>query len=120
MIVGIDLPRDATQWRASYHKLRLRDSFDFPELGIAAAVRFQGANVAEAKLVANALEMKPVILDDIAQRLVGAPLTDDAIGTAAREAEQSVRPVKNTNLPPAYRKAMVRVYTERALRELRA
>jgi 4-hydroxybenzoyl-CoA reductase subunit beta len=119
MVVGVSVPKDAQRWRATYKKLRLRDSFDFPELGVAAAVRFDGANVGGFRLVANALETKPVVLDHLGAGLLGKPLTDEAIVDVAKQAEQAVRPVKNTNLPPSYRKAMTRVYVERALRELR-
>ena len=119
MLTRVHLPKDATQWRATYKKLRLRDSFDFPELGIAVAVRTKGTVVEEFRLVANALETKPVVLDHLGERALGQPLTDEAISAIAKDAEQSVRPVKNTNLPPSYRKAMTRVFVERALRELR-
>lgn len=120
MITGVNLPPDATRWRATYKKLRLRDSFDFPELGIAAAIRMDGQNVAGFRLVANALEHVPLTLDDLGARVLGKPLTDEAIAAIAKDAEQRVRPVKNTNLPPSYRKAMTRVYVQRALRELAA
>jgi 4-hydroxybenzoyl-CoA reductase subunit beta len=120
MVTGVTVPKDAQKWRATYKKLRLRDTFDFPELGIAAAVRWDGERVAGFRLVANALETVPVVLDSLGETLVGKPLTDEAIVDVAKKAEQSVRPVKNTNLPPSYRKAMTRVYVERALRELRA
>ena len=120
LVTGVALPPDATGWRATYHKLRLRDSFDFPELGIAAAVKLRGDNVEGFRLVANALETKPVPLDHLGEALVGKPLTDEAIADVAAKAEQSVRPVKNTNLPPSYRKAMVKVYVKRALEDLRA
>lgn len=119
MLAGVDVPRDAATWRATYKKLRLRDSFDFPELGIAAAVRFDGADLAGFRLVANAIETKPVVLDHLGAEHLGKPLTDERIAQIAKAAEASVRPVKNTNLPPSYRKAMTRVYTERALREIR-
>lgn len=120
MITGVTVPRDAQKWRATYKKLRLRDTFDFPELGIAAAIRWDGANVGGFRLVANALETAPVVLDDLGAPLLGGPLTEEAIVDVAKKAEQRVRPVKNTNLPPSYRKAMTRVYVERSLRELRA
>src|SRR5439155_9497963 len=119
MVTAVTLPREAQSFRATYKKLRLRDSFDFPELGIAAAVRFDGGDrVAEARLVANALETTPVALDDLAQALVGHSLGEERIATVAKAAEERVRPVKNTNLPPSYRKAMTRVFVERAFREL--
>lgn len=118
IVVGVDIPREATSWRATYKKLRLRDSFDFPELGVAAAIRFDGHNVAGFRLVANALEHVPVVLDDLGAPLLGRPLSDEGIATVAIEAERRVRPVKNTNLPPSYRKAMTRVFVQRALHEL--
>ena len=120
MVVGVSVPKDAQKWRATYKKLRLRDTFDFPELGIAAAVRFDGSSVTGFRLVANALENVPVVLDDLGAPLLGNALTEEAIVEVAKQAEQRVRPVKNTTLPPSYRKAMTRVYVERALRELAA
>ena len=120
MVVGVNVPADATQWRATYKKLRLRDSFDFPELGIAAAIRMERDELKGFRLIANALEHVPVVLDDLGAAHLGGALDDDAIVSIAKAAEQRVRPVKNTSLPPSYRKAMTRVYTERALRELRA
>ncbi|MFA5862815.1 MAG: FAD binding domain-containing protein, partial [Candidatus Thermoplasmatota archaeon] len=119
LVTSVTLPKDATQWRASYKKLRLRESFDFPELGIAAAVRFDGQRLAGFRLVANALDTKPIVLDHLGANALGKPLQDEDIKNIAKAAEGSVRPVKNTNLPPSYRKAMTRVFTERVLREIR-
>lgn len=120
MVTGVTIPREAQRLRATYKKLRLRDSFDFPELGVAAAVRVQGEDLAELRLVANALETTPVVLDRLGEDHLGKPFTDDAIAKIAKAAEDAVRPVKNTNLPPSYRKAMTRVFVQRALTELRA
>ncbi|HUR69737.1 MAG TPA: FAD binding domain-containing protein [Candidatus Thermoplasmatota archaeon] len=120
IVVGVDIPPETSRWKATYKKLRLRDSFDFPELGIAAAIRLDKGDLAGFRLVANALEHVPVVLDDLGASRMGAPLTEEAIIGIAKEAEARVRPVKNTNLPPSYRKAMTRVYVERALRELSA
>lgn len=120
LVTGVNIPRESSGWLSTYKKLRLRDSFDFPELGIAAAIRLERGNLAGFRLVANALEHVPIVLDDLGEAHLGAPFTDDVVASIAKAAEQRVRPVKNTNLPPSYRKAMTRVYTERALRELRA
>jgi 4-hydroxybenzoyl-CoA reductase subunit beta len=119
LVTGVTIPREAQALRATYRKLRLRDSFDFPELGVAAAVRFEGGRLATFRLVANALETTPRVLDELGADLVGQPLTDEAIARVAKAAEDAVRPVKNTNLPPSYRKAMTRVYVQRALHDLR-
>lgn len=119
LLTRVTLPKDASTWTAAYQKLRTRDSWDFPELGIAAAVRFDGPKVDGFRLVANALEMTPKVLDEVGDDIVGGELTDEAIQRIATQVEDHVRPVRNTSLLPSYRKKMSRVYTERVLREIR-
>ncbi|HWG89517.1 MAG TPA: FAD binding domain-containing protein [Candidatus Thermoplasmatota archaeon] len=119
LLTFVHIPRESQGLRATYQKLRLRDSWDFPELGIAASARFEGDRVTELHLVANALEMWPVVMDQAVEPYLGGALTDDVIAKIAHHVEENVRPVKNTSLPPAYRKKMAGVYTKRALRELR-
>jgi 4-hydroxybenzoyl-CoA reductase subunit beta len=119
ILAFVHLPSEASQWRASYQKLRQRESWDFPELGIAAALRFAGKDLTGFRLVANALECAPKVLDQLGQSHLGRPLTDAAIDQIADQVEQNVRPVKNTNLSPSYRKRMSRVFAKRALLEAR-
>lgn len=115
----VHLPADAPQWRASYQKLRQRESWDFPELGIAVAIRLDGPRLMDFRLVANALECAPKVLDHLGQPYLGQVLDDAAIDEIAAQVEANVRPVKNTNLSPSYRKRMSRVFAKRALLEAR-
>ena len=119
LLTAVNVPRESQGLRATYHKLRLRDSWDFPELGIAASARFDGERVTELHLVANALEMWPLVLDNFVAPYVGERLTDAVIKKIADGVVETVRPVKNTTFTPAYRKKMAGVFTQRALRELR-
>jgi 4-hydroxybenzoyl-CoA reductase subunit beta len=119
MLAWAHLPEDAPAWRAAYQKMRTRDAWDFPELGIAAAVRFEEDKIAGLRLVANALETVPKVLDGLGEDLIGKDLTDETIRALAKEVEANVRPVRNTSLLPSYRKKMVRVYTERVLKQVR-
>src|SRR5262245_17764568 len=50
LLTEIRIPRP-DGWRASYRKLRRRGSFDFPVLGVGAAVRREAGAVAEARIV---------------------------------------------------------------------
>ncbi|MBI2077140.1 MAG: FAD binding domain-containing protein [Euryarchaeota archaeon] len=120
LLTFVHLPPTASQYRASYQKLRQRESWDFPELGIAVALKMKGETVEDLQIVANALECAPKLLRDIGSGLRGKKLTDAAIDEAAAAVETQVRPVKNTNLSPSYRKRMARVFTKRALLEARA
>ncbi|HLE98239.1 MAG TPA: FAD binding domain-containing protein, partial [Candidatus Thermoplasmatota archaeon] len=71
IVTFVDLPPSARRLRAAYTKLRLRESWDFPELGIAVALRLDGDRLAECHIVANALETTPRVLDDVAAPHLG-------------------------------------------------
>ena len=105
-------------WRSSYQKLRRRGSFDFPILGVAAAVREEDGVVAGARLVLGAVGSSPTDVSDKARVLVGQKLTADAIEAVAESAWRAARPLDNTDLNYGWRKRMARVYVRRALREI--
>jgi 4-hydroxybenzoyl-CoA reductase subunit beta len=119
IVVCVEIPADATELRASYQKFRLREAWDFPELAVAAAVRFDGERVAQMRLVANAVASIPLPMDDVAAQFAGRELDDRTIDEAAEAMTAAVSPVRATLLPPAYRKQMIGVMTRRALREIR-
>jgi 4-hydroxybenzoyl-CoA reductase subunit beta len=116
LIVSVRFPPEASGARSAYRKLRVRPSFDFPELGIAAALRLRGGSVEELRLAAGGLESRPVRFDALTDALVGHPLDAAAIDRLADSVGRAVRPVHNTFLDPAYRKKMTAVFTRRALR----
>jgi 4-hydroxybenzoyl-CoA reductase subunit beta len=106
-------------WRSTYLKARERSSFDFPIVGLAAAVRMDGDTVADARIALTAVSSRPVLVDDAKTALVGSRLDDAAIATAAEAAFKAARPMDNTSSTIAQRKRTVSVFATRALRELR-
>lgn len=117
VVTEIVLP-PADGWRSTYVKLRDRGSFDFPIAGVAAAVRWDGRTVAEARVAITALGSRPVTVD--AGALVGSRLEDDAIAAVANAVHRAARPMDNTSGTITQRKRAARVFAERALRSLRA
>lgn len=107
-------------WDATYLKLRRRGSFDFPVLGVAAWIRWDGATVAAARIVLGAVASHPQDAPEAARAVVGTDLPDDAIAAAATAAFRPAKPMDNTDFGLAWRKEMTRVYVKRALEELRA
>jgi len=106
--------------RATYLKLRRRDSIDFPILGVAAALSTaKDGTVAKARIVLTAVESAPVEAEKAEALLVGKKLTDDLIEEASALAYRPAKPLDNTDLTNPYRKKMAKVYVARALRELR-
>ena len=104
--------------RATYWKLRRRESFDFPILGVAAALDLRDGVVARARIVLGAVASHPLRATAAEDLLVGRPLTAEAIEQAAQLAGNPARPLDNTDLEHYWRKRMSRVYVRRALQEL--
>jgi 4-hydroxybenzoyl-CoA reductase subunit beta len=107
-------------WRSTYWKLRRRGSFDFPVLGVAAAIRLAADGSVEAgRIVLGAVASRPLEAAQAAASLVGRALTDEAIGQAALLAAQPARPMDNTDYSLHWRKRITREFVTNALRELR-
>jgi 4-hydroxybenzoyl-CoA reductase subunit beta len=118
ILTGITLP-PAARFRSAYRKLRRREAFDFPVLGVAVCVRFDGDVAADARLWLGAVSMAPVEAIASQTALAGRPLTDGAIEEAARLAYPLAKPVDNTDFALRWRKEMTRHLVREALRELR-
>jgi 4-hydroxybenzoyl-CoA reductase subunit beta len=106
-------------WDAVYHKLRRRGSFDFPVLGVAAWVKWNGKEVAEGRVVLGGVASWPQEVPEAGAVLQGTVLSDDAIAAAADAAYRPSKPLDNTDFDLSWRKQMTRVYVTRALEELR-
>lgn len=109
----------AQDWRTHYVKVRRRDAFDFPILGVAAALRLADDGTCEAaRLVLGAVSSAPVLASEAAAVLMGQRLTPEVIAAAAEAAFKAAKPLDNTDLMLSYRKKMVRVQVARTLRHL--
>lgn len=118
ILTGVRLPEPG-EWDAVYHKLRRRGSFDFPVLGVAAWIRWDGRQVADARIVLGGVASYPQEVTGAGEALRGADLSDDRIAAAADAAYRPAKPMDNTDFDLSWRKQMTRVYVTRALLELR-
>lgn len=106
-------------WRSVYLKLRRRGSFDFPILGVAAALRFaDDGTVADARLTLGAVASHPVEAVEAAAQLIGQRLTPDLISSVAESAAKRAKPLNNADLTINYRKQVTPIYIRRALSSL--
>jgi 4-hydroxybenzoyl-CoA reductase subunit beta len=118
VLTDITLP-ETDGWRSTYLKLRDRGSFDFPIAAVAAAVRWDGSRVADARIAITALGSRPLLVETAASQLVGTGLDDVTIAAAAEAVHKVARPMDNTSGTISQRKRAALVFTERALRSLR-
>ena len=119
IVTKITVPPPKPGTRSSYRKLRMRNSFDFPILGVAAmAVLDDGGVCRFARMVINAVASMPIEVPGIEKILVGTKLGSDAIEAGADAAFAAGKPLDNTSATILYRKRMVRVFARRALEDL--
>jgi 4-hydroxybenzoyl-CoA reductase subunit beta len=119
ILTAVHLPPSAG-WRASYRKLRRRESFDFPVLGVAAAARVAGGIVEELRLFLTGVGSRPQDASAAAAALVGRRLDDDdALAEAAQAAARLAKPLDNTDFVLGWRKEMARHFVAGALADLR-
>jgi 4-hydroxybenzoyl-CoA reductase subunit beta len=99
---------------STYWKLRRRGAFDFPVLGVAAAMH-EGS----ARLALGAVASRPFLADKANDFLRGKPLTDEVIAEAGRLAASRAKPMDNADLDLYWRKGVTAAFVGYALRELR-
>ena len=118
ILTEVSLP-DLSGWKSTYWKLRRRGSFDFPVLGVAAAVRAaKDGTVEEARVVLGAVSSRP-LLTKAGEMLIGRKLTDELIAEVGEKASSAAKPMDNTDLDLYWRRDVVGAFVGYALREIR-
>jgi 4-hydroxybenzoyl-CoA reductase subunit beta len=111
--------RIAPGWKSTYWKLRRRGAFDFPVLGVGAAIRFDGDTVEQARIALGAVASRPFLVDKAGAFLAGKKLTDEVIEEASGLVASRAKPMDNTDLDLYWRKDVSAQFVAYALRELR-
>jgi len=106
-------------WKSTYWKLRRRGSFDFPILGVAAALKLEGDTVSDARIALGAVASRPFLVDKAGEFLKGKRLTDEVIAQAAALVANRAKPMDNTDMDLYWRKEVADDFAAYALRELR-
>ena len=103
--------------RTAYVKLRRRGSIDFPIAGAAVALRFDGETVVHCRIVLSAVASYPLEATAAEDFLNGKRIEAETIREAAEIAAKPAKPLDNADLSHFWRKRMVRVVVEQAIRK---
>jgi CO/xanthine dehydrogenase FAD-binding subunit len=103
----------------SYKKLRLRETMDFPLLGVSVFLRLEGRNgqCEDIRLVLGAVAPSPLVVQEASQVMRGKEITPKLIEEVSQIAFKAAHPVANTASSPKYRREMVRLLTKNAVQE---
>ena len=118
LVTHVTLPDDAKNWEGGYQKLRLRETWDFPEAGVAAAWKIEGGKIIGLRLATTGCESIPGDHSEMAHDAIEKWSGKDSVRELAEAVRKAVKPVSNTYFPPAYRRKMLRGLTRRALAPL--
>jgi len=101
---------------AAYCKCTTRSADDWPALGVAVAVDSDGAVIDDARIVISAATDRPTRLLAAETLLRGASIDDTLLRQAGEAAEEEAVVIGDQHGTAAYKRQLVRVYVQRALR----
>lgn len=117
ILVSIFIPAPAAHTGARFLRFIPRAEMDIAVANVAALVELDeaGDRVRDARIAIGAVAPTPVFAKDAGASLVGKPISDDAIATAARIARDASRPIDDMRGTVEHRKQLVEVLARRAL-----
>ena len=120
LVSEIRLPPPTKSQSSTYLKYRMRETIDFPMVGVAVRMDTSENGVCTAcRVVLNAVGCGPTEVREARELLEGKAPTSDLIQEVAARAEKRAHPVANTpGSTPAYRRKMARILTHRALHQV--
>ncbi len=118
MVTAVFLPARTAGRRGLYHKLRIRDSIDYPLAGVAVALEVDRNGVCrEARVAVTAVNPAPLLVNEASEWLVGQKYSPELVERVAQAAIRTGKPLTTSASTPVYRRDMLRVFTRRALEE---
>ncbi len=118
MVAAVFLPARTAGRRGFYHKLRIRDSIDYPLAGVAVALELDRSGVCrEARVAINAVNPAPLLVREASEWLEGQSYSPELIARVAQAVIRTGKPLTTSASTPVYRRDMLRVFTRRALEE---
>jgi xanthine dehydrogenase YagS FAD-binding subunit len=112
LLVAIRLPATWAGAHFYFEKVRDRQVWDFPLVNVAAAIKPNGANIAEARLVVNAVAATPKRLKKVEAAVVGRPRNEETAAMAGQMAVEGAVPLHHNG----YKVPLVRNLVKRAIR----
>lgn len=118
LAAAVYLPARTAGRRGIYHKLRIRDSIDYPLAGVAVTLDVDRSEVCrEARVAITAVNPAPLLVKEASESLVGQRYSAELVERVAHAAICTGKPLTTSASTPVYRREMVRLFTRRALEE---
>lgn len=112
VLIEIRVPKLGPAWGFHYEKFQ-RTAQQWAIVGVAAAVRRENGNIAEARIALTNMGPTPIRATAVEAALSGAAI--DGIRAAAARADEGTRPASDLSAQADYRRHLAKVLTGRAV-----
>jgi len=118
ILASVHVPARMAGCPGVYHKLRVRDSIDYPLAGVAACLDVDPGGICrDARIAVTGVNPAPLLVRRAGEMLRGKRPSPEIIDAVAHAAIQTAKPLTTSASTPVYRREMVRLFTRRALEE---
>ena len=120
VLIEIEIPNPLPHTRGTYLKLPARTAIDLAVVGVAVVVTLdpRGIQIVDAKIVMGAVAPTPVRATRAEDVIRGKSVEEKLVEEAAQVASEEAAPISDVRGSAVYRKEMVRVLADRALRQV--
>src|SRR5216117_1365117 len=112
LLTAIRIPATMAGAQFYFEKVRDRQVWDFPLVNVAAAIKPNGANIGEARLVVNAVAATPRRLKNVETAIMGKPRNEETAKMAGDLAVQGAQTLRHNG----YKVPLMRNLVKRAVR----
>jgi xanthine dehydrogenase YagS FAD-binding subunit len=112
VLTAIRIPATMAGAQFYFEKVRDRQVWDFPLVNIASAIKDNGGNIGEARLVVNAVAARPRRLRNVEAAIAGKPRNEETAKMAGELAVQGAQTLRHN----AYKVPLMRNLVKRAIR----
>ena len=116
LLTWVHVPACMAGRAGSYHKLRVRNSIDYPLAGVAVTMqRDAHGGCSDARVALSAVNPAPRLVPEASEWLLGQKYSSELVERVAQRAIQVAKPLTTSHSTPVYRRDMVKLFTRRAL-----
>jgi xanthine dehydrogenase YagS FAD-binding subunit len=112
LLIAIRIPATMAGAQFYFEKVRDRQVWDFPLVNVAAAIKPNGTNIGEARLVVNAVAAIPRRLKNVEAAIMGKPRNEETAKMAGDLAVQGAQTLRHNG----YKVPLMRNLVKRAVR----
>ncbi|MDO9536364.1 MAG: FAD binding domain-containing protein [Bacillota bacterium] len=119
ILTEIEIPIPQNNLKSCYHKYRMRESIDFPLIGVSVAIQFnEEKRCGDARIIITGAGTGPVEPAQVRGMLLNKKLNANLISDAAEAAVTEIYPFKTTLISPRYKREVAKIIISEAIREV--